>query len=302
MSNEESNVIVEDLQKPAPVQPEQPPVEAAPENTPEDTQEEPKSKKEELFSSKFANLTRKEREILKKEQELKALQEELGPLKDLKKDPQGSLPKILESFGLSVDDVITYALNQAEAEGLENDPSPEAQIKRLEKKLTQIEQSEQEKQKKLEEDRQKAEQTRYSEAIEQFKGQISAFVEEKAEIYELIAAQNATDTVFEVIEESFNRTGKVMDIEEAANLVENYLEEEAKKILLRSKKLKAVLPVDEQSQALEGIKENTPKSQDDSEVAKTLTEDAVVSTAQINNPPLTREESLKRAAAKLKWS
>ena len=69
--------------------------------------------------------------------------------------------------------------------------------------------------------------------------EIDAFVNSKPEQFELIQANEAKDVVYDVIEEHYNETGKILDIEEAAQAVESYLEEEAEKLLslgkLRSK-------------------------------------------------------------------
>ena len=49
--------------------------------------------------------------------------------------------------------------------------------------------------------------------------------------YELIQANEANDIIYDVIEEHYNETGRILDIEEAAEAVESYLEEEAEKLL-----------------------------------------------------------------------
>ena len=51
----------------------------------------------------------------------------------------------------------------------------------------------------------------------------------------MIQANEAKDVVYEVIEEHYNETGKILDIKEAAEAVESYLEEEATKLLQLSK-------------------------------------------------------------------
>ena len=179
-----------------------------------------------------------------------------------------NVPKVLESLGLSLQDVIDHALNQAEAEVLDKDDSPEGKIRKLEQKLQQFETKEQEKERLAREAEEKRVQQQIDETISTFKSEISSFIETNAETYELIAAQEATESVFEVIEENFNRTGKVMSIEEAATLVENYLEEEAKKILSRSKKLKSALPSESvESPAEEELKVSPSQPQQEKKMA-----------------------------------
>ena len=46
-----------------------------------------------------------------------------------------------------------------------------------------------------------------------------------------MAHNDATDVVYDVIEEHYNETGRILDIKEAVEAVESYLEEEAEKLL-----------------------------------------------------------------------
>lgn len=299
--SDDNSVITVDLSKPvasAPAPEAQLPQEEAPkqEIKPE------VDAKEQLFSSKFANLTRKEREILAKEKAIKQQSEELQKLQELKGSAKERVEDALEMLGLTLDDVIQYELKKMDAQEPEDD-SLEGKYKKLEQKLTEFEKKELEKVKLKEEEEKKREQQYIDETISTFKQSISAFIEEKSETYELIAAQDAQDTVFEVIEEHFNQTGKVLAIEEAANLVEQHLEEEAKRILSRSKKLKSALPSEEvESQASEELKVSQ-QTQPKKTVAPTLTSEVTASQAKVEAQEwLSREESLRRAAEKLKWN
>lgn len=74
-------------------------------------------------------------------------------------------------------------------------------------------------------------------AVAGFKNQISGFVKENTEKYEMIAAEDASELVFDVIDENYNKTGKLMTVEAASDMVEEYLFGEAKKRLAASKKL-----------------------------------------------------------------
>lgn len=305
MSEDNNKVLVEDLsskmiQKSSPspaVEPEAP-VEESPAKDP----------KQELFSTKFANLSRKERELLEKEKTIKSQYSEIERLNSIKGSAKEKVNEALEFLGLSLNDVIQYELSKIDQEMLEDDDSIEGRYKKLEKKLAAIEQKEQEALLRKQEEEARKEQEYIEETISAFKNEINGFLQERADTYELIAVQQAHDQVFEVIEENFRLTGQVMPIEEAANLVEAYFEEEAKRILAQSKKLKAVLPVDEaMSQAQEVIKASVSKHQETvngakSRVSPTLTQDIVTQPANAPSRPLSREESLRRAAQKLKWN
>ena len=62
-------------------------------------------------------------------------------------------------------------------------------------------------------------------------GEIKAFVNENSTDFEYVAHNDATDVVYDVIEEHYNETGRILDIKEAVQAVESYLEEEAEKLL-----------------------------------------------------------------------
>ena len=197
------------------------------------------------FSRKFAALSRREKEIRAKEveydQRIAELESRFQPKKEVEKEPE--LPfeyrlkqnplKALEDMGLSYDKLTELALNDGKLtpdmqmrlmrEELENDYK--SKYKELEDRIIEKEKND--------------EQRRYDEIETGFKNEIEAFVSSKPEQFELIQANEAKEVVYEVIEEHYNETGKILDIEEAANAVESYLEEEAEKLLklgkLRSK-------------------------------------------------------------------
>ena len=265
--------------------------------------EQPKvNPKEELYSSKFASLTRKEREILQKEREIKAAEAEFNKFKELKGSAKERVNDVLAEMGLTIEDVINAQLGQFEAQEDEN--TPEAKYKKLEAKLTALEEKELKKQQEMEEEAKKAEQKYIDETISTVKNSINELIQERIGDYELIAAQGAQDTVFDVIEENFYTNGTMLSIEEAANLVEEHLLDEAKAILSRSNKLKNLAsPSASQSQGEEeALKKELSQWKKTTE--PTLSSSFVASTAEVKAEPTTmsKEESLKRAAAKLKWS
>jgi len=189
------------------------------------------------FSRKFAALSRREKEIRAKEveydQRIAELEARFQPKKEVEKEPE--LPfeyrlkqnplKALEDMGLSYDKLTELALNDGKLtpdmqmrlmrEELENDYK--SKYKELEDRIIEKEKND--------------EQRRYDEIETGFKNEIEAFVSSKPEQFELIQANEAKDVVYEVIEEHYNETGKILDIKEAAEAVESYLEEEAEKLL-----------------------------------------------------------------------
>ena len=192
------------------------------------------------FSRKFAALSRREKEIRAKEAEYEkriADLENRFTVKEPEKEPEVPFEyklkqnplKALEEMGLSYDKLTELALNDGQL-------TPDMQMKLMREE---IENGYQSKYKELEnrilEKEKNDEQRRYDDIETGFKNEIESFVSSNPEQFELIQANEAKDVVYEVIEEHYNETGKILDIKEAAEAVESYLEEEATKLLQLSK-------------------------------------------------------------------
>ena len=125
------------------------------------------------------------------------------------------------------------------------------------------------------------------EAIESnFKQEINSFVKGKGE-FELINANGASDLVYEVIEEHYNDTGRVLELDEAAQAVESYLEDELEKLMGLEKVKSKFSPRQEQ------VFKRQP--------SPTLSNAHSAQAYQRADRPLSTEESLKEAAKLIKW-
>ena len=189
------------------------------------------------FSRKFAALSRREKEIRAKEAEydkrIAELEERLGSF-DKQPEPEPELPieyrlkkdplRALEDMGLSYDKLTELALNDGKL-------TPEMQMRLMREELEGgYKKKFEELENRLLEKEKSDEQRRYDDIQRGFQNEIEDFVESNADRYELIKANEANDIIYDVIEEHYNDTGRILDIEEAAEAVENYLEEEAEKI------------------------------------------------------------------------
>ena len=202
----------------------------------EQSLEEAREPERDDFSRKFAALSRREKEIRAKEAEydkrIADLEEKFRP-QEPEKQPELPIEyrlkqnplKALEEMGLSYDKLTELALNDGQL-------TPDMQMKLMREE---IENGYQSKYKELEdrilEKEKNDEQRRYDDIETGFKNEIESFVSSNPEQFELIQANEAKDVVYEVIEEHYNETGKILDIKEAAEAVESYLEEEAEKLL-----------------------------------------------------------------------
>ena len=189
------------------------------------------------FSRKFAALSRREKEIRAKEVEydkrIAELEERLGSF-GKKPEPEPELPieyrlkkdplRALEDMGLSYDKLTELALNDGKL-------TPEMQMRLMREELEgDYKKKFEELENRLLEKEKSDEQRRYDDIQRGFQNEIEDFVESNSDKYELIQANEANDIIYDVIEEHYNDTGRILDIEEAAEAVENYLEEEAEKI------------------------------------------------------------------------
>ena len=192
------------------------------------------------FSRKFAALSRREKEIRAKEAEYEQRIAELEQrfvAQEPQKEPEIPFDvrlrqnplKALESVGLSYDKLTELALNDGKL-------TPEMQMKLMREELeTDYKSKFEDLENRLVEKEKGLEEQRYEDIKLGFQNEIESFVNSNGEEYELIKANDANDVDYEVIEEHYNETGKILDIKEAAEAVESYLEEEATKLLQLSK-------------------------------------------------------------------
>ena len=251
------------------------------------------------FSRKFAALSRREKEIRAKEAEydkrIAELEQRLNSFNEKSEpEPEPELPieyrlkknplKALEEMGLSYDKLTELALNDGKL-------TPEMQMKLMREELEgDYKKKFEELENRLLEKEKSDEQRRYDDIQRGFKNEIDEYVNSNLDKYELIQANEANDIIYDVIEEHYNDTGRILDIEEAAEAVENYLEEEAEKLLklgkLRSKfGIENDLEQEESPRQSQVTLSNAMSAQANERVAKKLSD----------------EESKALAAKMLKW-
>lgn len=199
------------------------------------------SKNDDGFDSKFAALSRREKQLREREKQVEARLAEIEarvaginkPAEEAEAPAEPEIPfelrakqnplKALEELGYSYEDLTNIVLNdgklgtdrqmQLMREELERDYK--SKFEELENRL---------KEKEIKEEEQK-----YNQVIDNFKTEIQEFVAESGETYELIQANNAYDLVYDVIESYYNENGSILEVEQAAKEVEDYLYEEAMK-------------------------------------------------------------------------
>jgi len=236
------------------------------------------------WAQRFAALSRREKELARKAAEVKALHEN-EEYKAYMTAKQSRNPiQALQSLGMSFEDAAKYVLN----EGKQEPPTVEQQLQELK---DQIARAEQERVSREE----KARQDYLEQTIDNHKQEIGQYVQANADKYELIAANDAQETVFEVIQEYYNKYNKLMSIDEAADKVEDWLTDRSRQ-LFKLKKFQPVTPTEEAQPETPARAEIKPK------IGMTLTNSNV--TAQPSKSSLdglSRDEALKRAAAMIRF-
>lgn len=259
-------------------------VEAAP-STPVDTPKPPEKTKEELeFASRFAALTKREKSILHQQRMMQEKAKDLEALtkyEEAKKSAKNNPIAVLESLGLDYKYLTDFILN-------DNKPTTEGKLGTLEQQVQALTQQ-------LAEKAQVEEQMKQERAVNEFKGKIKDHVEKNADAYELIRVNNAFDTVYEVACSVYDETGEIPDIDEVAKNVEAHLESELDKLKEAKKVRSRFAPPPTEPQA--SIPVDTKPS-----LSKTLTNAGVSAVPQATKSNLSPDESVRRAAAMLKWN
>lgn len=253
-----------------------------------------KDQQAERFAAKFAALSRKEKEIRTREaamqkqladleakiNSIKSQEEEITKFRNLPSRLKQEPLKVLEESGLSFQQLAEMVLNDGK-------PTQDMVMQEYEKKVMgKVQELEQ----KLAEKEAKEAQERHEAALGQFKAQLTDFVNNNAE-YELIKANDAVEVVYELIEQHYAETQQILSNKEASDAVEEYLLEEAKKLVDRDKVKKLLTPP-------------TPTKP----AAPTGKTSTTLSNAQAAQAPksgaakkMSNEESMLEAAKLIKW-
>lgn len=234
-----------------------------------------------IAAKKEGQIKAREAELAKREEAIKSLDANFKSIDEAKKAAKINPIKFMEQFGLTFEEVTKFFL-----EGKPTEKSAmEVQKEEIEALKAEL--------KKDKEDAQAREDKRQQEYIDRsiadYKTKLSGYIDSNPDEFELLIANGdeAKQAVWDVIQAHFDETGKTMDGAAAAKMVEEYYLEESKKYA-NTKKFKA----------LAGIKTDPEKPK-----SVTLTNSGLVSAAASNaNEVLSKEASLKKMAATLKWN
>lgn len=274
-------------------QDEQGKVEAAPQKTEEEVKFEEDKKQ---WDSRFANLSRKEKAILQREQSIKDMSAKIEAYEKAQAGIKENPMAVLEQMGMSFDELVNHQLNIGQEP---KELSADDKYRSLEEKIQKMDEDRISREKNVEKenaDRQ----------VSSFKADIVDFIEEKGEELSTIHTLGEHDLVFNVIEEHYNNTGEIMEVEEAAKGVEAKLQEMVLDVA-KLPKYKKLLGL---GSPQEVVKEEVVVSKEDSNQndvrvkipSPTLSNKSIASTTPSRTYSYdNKEESLKEAAKLLKW-
>jgi hypothetical protein len=266
--------------------------------------EEQEVKKEDPLSRKFAALSRREKSLKQREQEINSRMQELEEklkAQETPQEPQVNIEDLLRKDPLKALETSGYDLNTLAEIALQDGKLPvDLQMKLMQEELEKKYNSKfEELEAKQIEEAKKKEEMQYNQAIENFKEEINSHVTSDLEKYELINSSENIDLVYDTIVEHHETTkdesgnGEILEVAEAAELVEQYLLEKAQQ-MLKANKLKAMLDGSKK----EPVKQKVEQNQE----SVTLT-----NRASSQNPSngvkelMSEEESLQEAAKLIKW-
>jgi hypothetical protein len=256
------------------------PVEQAPEQQ-NQQQEQAKVNQPDPSAERFAQLARKEKALRAQARQLqeqqRSMQEQMSKSQSewqsrVKSDPIS----VLAEAGLSHDDIANIILN-SKPEDLE--------LKRIKSELQALKSNQQEQFTKIQESQTAA----YEQAVKQVSREVQNLVNSD-EAYETIRATKSYDAVVELIKQTYNEDGVLLNAKEASDMVEEYLTDEAMS-LAKLKKIQSKLAPQEPEKPVQ----QTSSNQKPQITTKTLTNSVTTS-----SKPMSAKDRRERAIAAFK--
>lgn len=242
--------------------------------------------KDELLSPRFAALARQQKDLRRQQAELRAREEEMKtrlaryeqdyiPKSKLTEDPLG----VLGSNGISYDKLVELAVQYPTL----NDPV----IKQIREEITSIKEEKSQAQKLNEE----AQKKNYETALNQIRIEAKLLIDSDSS-FETVKESDASEAVVALIEETFKEEGRLLSVQEAAQLVEDHLVEDFVR-MASFKKVKARLQPTTVSAVAPQSDDPVPKKTPSQQPIKTITNAAMTAPSR----PLSQKDRIARAIA-----
>ena len=267
----------------------------------EKTEDKPKNMEEtrsERLSKTLNEIAKQQSELRKERKSLEEQRQKISSssLDELREKASKNPLEAIEALGLDYNKITEFVLNGSGEESLSK--KQESRIAMLERKLTERDELE-----TTEQHRSK---------INQFKENIKNELSSQTDKYELINTGEEYETVYEVILQCHQETGKMLTLDEAADLVENNLETnlqaQLEKLSKTQKAKKWGFIKEKESVQADSVSSDkvTPEQDHAMEIAKnfvrsgqtpkTITGQMVGQSTTVRKRALTREEAIANAA------
>jgi hypothetical protein len=260
------------------------------------TPEVPSQKAPDDMSSKFAALAKKERFIRMNAQNIKAKEMAIAQREKQiaererawESEWKSSPLEALKRRNVTYQDLTNAALNDGKF-------APEAEIKSVKEEIEQLRQEQADRERPALQQRQQMALAAEQQAIDGFKNKIAGAIESNKDKFELTHLYDAQDLVFQTVEEHFLRTQrmgnpKILSVDEACELVEQYLEAEVERTATSSKKFQS---------KYSAIKAKEAEQKQGSRSTTTLSNSLNSSAAPTLLSAATEDDRMKRALAAL---
>lgn len=226
---QQSSIPVEGIKAPIPL-PQIPPETAKPQEIPQPQEEKEAARNQQMMRRE--RMMREEKRAWQAEKqaimaEKAQLEADAKAYKTYKERLTNDTMGLLSENGVTSEQLTSILLNQPDLTAQE--------VRLLKTKITSLEENQNRVADQIKEQQEKA----YTQAVNQIRSEIKLMVQGSEE-FEAISNMNATEAVVEYIKQSFDQTGTIMSIEEAAKDVEEHLVEQALK-MAQMKKLQSKL-------------------------------------------------------------
>lgn len=264
------------------------PVEAAPEAAAPAPAQAPDN-----LAKHFAALSKKEKMLFREREALKAeraqIQAERARIAEIEAK-YGSKPatprEALERYGYDYKAATEFELN-------DGSPTAEFLARQAQEQIQQLRNEQAERDKRVAQEAAQRAEAEKAEVIQEFRSEIQEFVSEKADDYELIKFNQAEDVVFETIEAHYQKTGRLLSIPEAANMVEKFLEKRMDDLKSTKKFAKTREGSPEKTLPEAGFRQSEPAPK------RTISNSVTASTPSLMKSARIENDAFARAMAKL---
>ncbi len=280
---------------------------------------------EELYTSQFAKLAERERAFLERERKFKEEMDAFNrkreepredeelynkfkeAMKYKEHDPLGAI----EAIDMKFDDIASHYQDDNKPQ-TRREAMQQQQISQI---MEEVKALREEREKEAERKKKEEEERIYNERYEGFMGKMREIAEKEmmedgVEKYELLKGQGkrGEEKVIDIVNNHYQKTGKLMDIKEAMDILENSLEQELQGVLKYKKFRKYGNPIEQkpdspmmESETFFDRKQQTSEPHQ-AGTPTTLSNTMTPSDVPNSTRPKSREESIRRASSLLRWN